>query len=55
MSFLIAAALTLVAYFGASDAFADSWHRADNRTKGKTQQCRPVEPIDFFAIKPVKG
>jgi hypothetical protein len=36
-------------------ANADTWHRTDNRTKGKTQQSRPVEPIEFFATKPVRA
>jgi len=35
-------------------AKADSWHRTDNRTKGRTQQSRPVEPVEFFATKPAK-
>jgi hypothetical protein len=36
-------------------ANADTWHRTDKRTKGKTQQSRPVEPVEFFATKTVKA
>ena len=34
---------------------ADIWHKTDNRVKGRTQQCRPTEPKDFFAVKPSKA
>ena len=52
---LILVGLVVVFSFLGSGAFGDPWDRVDNRIKGKTQQCRPVEPIEFFAIKPVKG